>query len=184
MTTFPLPSAPTALRTTMTSISMALALTLLCVTALPSPAAADEASKAAATRLVDATMSEEIFDKLLDSMVQMQVQAAPQAAPFREVMMEFFSKYMTWEDARAETIRLYAEEFTATELDEMTKFYSSPTGRKALEKMPTISQQGMAPGMRRAEENRSELQAAMQAKAAEMQGACGGASGGHEGHDH
>jgi hypothetical protein len=43
---------------------------------------------------------------------------------------------------------IYARNFTAAEIREVTAFYHSPVGQKLLEKMPVISQESMAIGQK------------------------------------
>ena len=47
---------------------------------------------------------------------------------------------MTWDAMQPELTKMYTETFTEPELKEMAKFYGSPVGQKALEKMPEMMQ--------------------------------------------
>jgi hypothetical protein len=45
------------------------------------------------------------------------------------------------------TIRIYAKYFTESELEDLTAFYASPTGRKSIEVMPHLLREGMEAGV-------------------------------------
>jgi len=49
-------------------------------------------------------------------------------------------------EMREAYLRIYAKYFTAEEIDAMTAFYSSPTGRKSIEVMPQLMEEGMQVG--------------------------------------
>jgi len=53
---------------------------------------------------------------------------------------------------------LYARNFTAEELREVTAFYRSPTGQKFLQKVPAITQESMAIGQRFGQSVVNEMQ--------------------------
>lgn len=55
-------------------------------------------------------------------------------------------------------VKIYVEAFTETELKEMTDFYSTPTGRKALAQMPLLAQKGAEIGQQVAEKHQAGLQ--------------------------
>lgn len=103
--------------------------------------------------LVDKTLGESI-----EKMVDVQIQQNPSIAPFRKVMLEFFSKYMSWESLKDDMAEIYAEEFSIQELKELTAFYRTPTGRKAALLLPQLMSKGAELGMRRVQEHMPELQ--------------------------
>jgi len=60
-------------------------------------------------------------------------------ARVREILRGVLAEYMTrdvWEEG---VVRVYAEEFTAAELDGIVAFYGSPIGRKLLERESALS---------------------------------------------
>jgi hypothetical protein len=76
-------------------------------------------------------------------------------------MLEFFRKYMSYKSLRPELVELYANEFSAAELKEMRTFYETPTGKKAIEKMPVLMSKGSQIGVRKVQENMPELEQMM-----------------------
>jgi hypothetical protein len=57
--------------------------------------------------------------------------------------------------------RIYAENFTAAELRELTAFYRGPTGQKFLQRLPAILQSSMAVGQQIGQRLGQELQGRM-----------------------
>jgi hypothetical protein len=57
-----------------------------------------------------------------------------------------------------EVIAIYARNFTADELREVTAFYRGPTGQKFLQKQPVILQDSMAVGQKFGQSVATEMQ--------------------------
>jgi hypothetical protein len=127
---------------------------------------ADEAShRKAAETLLGLMGMETLLNQSVDQMLQIQVQQNPQLAQFQPQMKAFLSKYMSWPSLKDDMAKAYMSEFTEPELNELTKFYQSPVGKKTVEKMPSLMQQGAQMGQKRVQEHLPELQAAITAAA-------------------
>ena len=142
---------------------------LLAYHSLNSLAFADPASELEAEKLFDVIGMEDVFDKTITQMLDLEIQQNPGLAPFREVMTEFFYKYMSYETLKPDLLKIYAEEFTAGELKEINVFYSTDTGKKTIEKMPALISQGAELGSSRIEQNLDELQQLIKAEAERLQ---------------
>lgn len=59
-------------------------------------------------------------------------------------VMTLMNKEMSWDNLKAPFVNLYAESFSAEELDALVKFYESPIGKKLVDKQPEIQQKSMA----------------------------------------
>ena len=103
-----------------------------------------------------------------DQMLKLQIQQNPTIAPYESVMKAFLAKYMSWESLKPDMIKLYMDEFTEAELNEMNKFYQTPTGKKMVGKMPALMSRGAQLGTQRVQAHMSELQAAIAAEAAKQ----------------
>ncbi|TDJ04089.1 MAG: DUF2059 domain-containing protein, partial [Deltaproteobacteria bacterium] len=57
-----------------------------------------------------------------------------------------------------DVIKMYTQSFTEQELNELTAFYKSPTGQKALSTMPTLMVKTIQIGQQNIKEHLSELQ--------------------------
>jgi hypothetical protein len=149
-------------------LSLLVAISL----ALPLTARADEAShRKAAETLLGLMGMENLLKQSVDQMLQIQVQQQPQLAQFQPQMRDFLNKYMSWASLKDDMAKAYMNEFTEPELNELTKFYQSPVGKKTVEKMPALMQQGAAMGQKRVQEHIGELQAAITAAASPAPGA-------------
>lgn len=134
------------------------------LTALADPSAESEAEK-----LFNMIGMAEVFDQTINQMLDIEIQQNPSLEPFRNVMIEFFHKHMSYEVLKPDLLKLYTETFTAEELEEITVFYSTSTGQKTIQKMPDLIAQGAALGSTRVQGNLAELQTMIQAEAERIQ---------------
>ena len=100
-----------------------------------------------------------------DSMLQGQ----PAMAQFRDVMLAWANKYMTWAAVGDDFVRIYTDTFTESELREMIAFYKTPVGRKLAEQTPELTKRGAQIGAAVAARHSAELQQMVQARMAELQ---------------
>jgi hypothetical protein len=147
---------------------------LLCsISLLPRPAAADDASHRKLVleffRIAD---MEALMDESMDVMMQAQMQMNPALEPYKDTFKQFLAKYMSWRSLEQEFVTIYVKAFTEPEMQELLKFYKTPTGRKALQQMPKLMQQGAQVGAQRVQEHMPELVQLVQEKA-KQQGATG-----------
>jgi len=128
--------------------------------------AAEERHRTAAAELVRIMDMEETFmtayttvtDAQLDAMKRNGMSEA-KLARVKE-LLDAFAKKVYHDPALIEgMVALYEEEFTEAEIRELIAFYETPTGRKALEKMPVLMQKGAKLGQDIAERHQAELQA-------------------------
>lgn len=110
-----------------------------------------------------------VLRQSVDQMVKLQVQQNPTIAPYEAVMKEFLGKYMSWDSLKADMVKIYMDEFTESELGELTKFYQTPVGRKAVQRMPALMTKGAQMGSQRVQEHMPELQAAIAEEAKKQQ---------------
>jgi hypothetical protein len=128
------------------------------------PVAAAETREQAASELLDAMSMDATFDKLIVAALEAQVAAQPKLAPYEGVMRAFASKYMSYAVLRPELAAVYAEEFSLEELSEATKFYSTPTGKKMVEKLPGLYKRGSEIGEEAIQAHISELSEMIEAE--------------------
>jgi hypothetical protein len=138
--------------------------------AIAAPVARGDAAshEAAVTKLFQTMHMKETIDASIVQMTDLQIKSNPVIAPYRQIMLDFTSKYMNWDALAPEMTKLYMETFTEPEIIEMEKFYATPTGQKAVKVMPDLMAKGAAIGQRRVQENIGELQQAIQAEAAKQ----------------
>jgi len=103
-------------------------------TAGPATAASTAASAAAAMELFKAMKLPTNIQDTAAAMIDSEVGRNPGLNPFRDTMLTWLKKYMTWDAMVPELTKLYTSTFTDDELKQMAAFYSSPAGQKSLEK--------------------------------------------------
>src|SRR5690606_8636002 len=96
-------------------------------------------------------------EQMVDQMLSMQIQQQPQMAAFENVLRTFLHKHLSFESLKPDLVKLYQSEFTEPEIKELNAFYSTPVGKKAIEKLPTLSAAGAQIGMQRVQSNMGEL---------------------------
>lgn len=82
---------------------------------------------AAALSLLKAMDLEKDWLKNLNQIVS---QLAGNDSSKQEQMNGFFTRFMGYKKLEADLARIYAKQFTVSELNELTAFYSTPVGRK------------------------------------------------------
>ncbi len=142
------------------ALAFAAALALLAGPAF----AADDARTKAAEALLKSMKVDKVLQQSIDQMLDMQAKQNPAMAKMRPAMTKFFAKYMSWDALKPDMVALYAEEFTAGELDEMTKFYQTPTGQKMVDKMPALTAKGMQLGLSKVQAHQAELREMIEAE--------------------
>jgi hypothetical protein len=100
------------------------------------------------------------FDKVVETMLNTQTSSIPaqHREKFMQVMKAFMAKYFNYEVLKPKLVKMYAEEFTETELKELATFYSSATGQKYASKLAGLTQKGVEIGQSVVSEHKSELE--------------------------
>jgi hypothetical protein len=124
----------------------------------------DKSHRKAAETLLIVTNVDKSLPKMVEQVLASQLQQNPQLTPYREVMQRFLNKYMNWESLKEEVMTAYTQEFTEPELKQLTAFYKTPLGQKAVEKMPKLLFIGGQIGMRRVQANEAELRQMIEAE--------------------
>lgn len=118
----------------------------------PAPANVDPARLAAARQLLVATNTEAQFTTIIPLMFRQMRQSMPAQAPQQEtavnqVIEEIQKQFI---DRRGEILdqiaRLYADKFTADEMNTLADFYRSPIGQKFIGAMPDLAADAMKLG--------------------------------------
>ena len=120
---------------------------------------ADEVShQKAVEALFDVTKMEEAMTLSIDRVVRLYLRQNPDYKPYRDSIRQFFSKYMSWEFMKGDFETLYMTEFTEQEIEELTAFYSTPTGQKSIKLLPALYRKGIQMGHKRVLAHSEELQ--------------------------
>lgn len=131
---------------------------LIVISVIPTICLADQASHLkAAQDLIASININKTMTETVDRMVALEVQKNPQLGPFKDIMRDFFLKYMTGDVLTDFISKLYVEEFSEKELNELTAFYKTSTGQKAIKKLPVLTQKGAIWGQKQVNDNIDEL---------------------------
>lgn len=90
--------------------------------------------------------------------MMMMFQGDPEMTPYEEVFRAWYQKVFADADLESEMVKLYMDKFSEKELREISAFYKTPVGKKAIATMPELMRQGAQIGMKRAQEHGEELQ--------------------------
>jgi hypothetical protein len=141
-----------------------LSFAILCCAALSSaatPARADEQThRAAVLELCDVMHMERTMQESMKNMIEMQMQQVPQMQ--RPQLQKFFDKYLSWASLKEDFVKLYQDTFSEAEVRQLTAFYKTPTGQKAVLQMPALMQRGAQMGANRVREHMGELMELLQ----------------------
>ena len=118
---------------------------------------ADEQKDVEAAKLLDSINMEDTLQASISQMLDVQLQQAPEMAPYKGVMLEYFSKYMSYESLKSGMVEIYSNAFTLEELRDINAFYSTSTGKKTILKMPELIGQGAQLGVDQVQKNIGEL---------------------------
>jgi uncharacterized protein len=110
-----------------------------------------------AERLLVAIDMQKVLDDSLTHTLDVLLRSDPQMQPFRAVFERFFRKHLSFEKLKPELVRMYAETFSAGELRQLTDFYATPVGKKALRTLPQLMNRASDLGMAQVQANREEL---------------------------
>ncbi|MCP5325340.1 MAG: DUF2059 domain-containing protein [Oceanospirillaceae bacterium] len=126
---------------------------------------ADKTPQQEAQTLLELLHMDEALRQSIAQMVEGEIQQNPQLIPYRNVLQQFFTKYMGYENLKPELIELYTTRFSASELASINRFYSSATGQKLIAAMPEIMQASGELGEAHMRDNMAEFQHMIEAEA-------------------
>ena len=140
-------------------ISTIRAVLILSVLIIYGTSRADEVShQKAVEELFRVIKMEEAMASSIDRVVRLYLRQNPDYKPYRDSIRQFFSKYMSWEILQNDFETLYMSEFTEQEIEELTAFYSTPTGQKSIKLLPALYRKGIQMGHKRVLAHSRELQ--------------------------
>ena len=103
-----------------------------------------------------------VLDTSRDEMIAAQVKANPMLGQFKDIMTEFMAEHMSWKNLERGFIDDYVETFSQSEIEDMIRFYRTPTGAKAISAMPELMKRGAQRGVERVQKHMPELQKRVQ----------------------
>ena len=163
------------IKTTSRSLLLAAALTLPfslhATEAVKTETVAKSETIIAADALLKTMNMNSTYAKMIQNITDMQVKQNPQLEALKPTMMAFFEKYMGWDALKDDMAKVYANNYTAQELNEINAFYKTPVGQKTVELMPKIATEGMQVGQAKVAAHMGELQEMIQAEMVKIKAA-------------
>jgi hypothetical protein len=129
----------------------------------PPPADALEAARELIVTMRATEQYRAIMPAIFQALKPAIVQNRPEVARDFDELMPILLQAMTprLNELAELTAGVYAANFAASELREVTAFYHTPTGEKFLQKLPLVTQQSMAAGQKFGQEIAAELRTRM-----------------------
>ena len=120
---------------------------------------ADEAShRQAVEQLFELTSMQQKIDESVASVLALQIAQNPELKAHQDVVREFLERHIGWGSIKDVLISMYMQDFTEQEVNNMNTFYSSPTGRKVIERLPVLVQMRNQLAAQRLQQNIGELE--------------------------
>ena len=113
-------------------------------------------------KVMDAQRAAAGFSTMADVMTK----ANPMLAPYRSVIIQRAHKYMSWQKLEPQLAALYAAAFTRAQLQDLTRFYETSTGQKAVKLLPELAQKSAVIGETMARPHLLQLQEMLKARTA------------------
>ena len=135
---------------------------------VPTSAPVSPAQTAAAIELLKAIKLEASLPNTSAAMIDSEITRNPGMTPYRDVMLDWLKKYMTWSSMQPELVKLYTDTYSEAELKELAAFYRTPVGQKSLAKNPELMQKTAMIGARLGQEHADELKTLMNARRDEL----------------
>jgi hypothetical protein len=133
----------------------------------------------AAEEVLRLTKVDKMLGPLVDQIQQVQIQQLQQMNLSREAysaaqrylqrINDLVAREMQWQEIKNDYIGLYTDAFTEQELQQLIQFYSTPLGRKVVEKMPVLMEQSMQLGQKKMMNIMPEIQALSEEMIQEIQ---------------
>ena len=107
---------------------------------------------------------DQVFHKMKDIQTQ-QLKNINLSQAQQGVMKDYYTKLydllgteLSWNKIKSFYIKLYADNFTEKDIDQLIKFYNSPVGKKYISKMPILLDKGMQLGQERVQKLVPQIQ--------------------------
>jgi uncharacterized protein len=132
-------------------------ITALVLAAALSPALAAPPTDKSIETLLQLTKVESMMDSMYAGIEQMMRQGMKQAAAGKQLtpeqeralekmppkLMEALRADFNWATLKPQYVQIYKETFTDVEVNDLIKFYRTPSGQSLIDKMPVVMQKSM-----------------------------------------
>lgn len=95
-----------------------------------------------AKEYVETIITEENLKGITEQVLNVMLATQPELEKYKPTLLKFFDKYFSVKDLKEEYVKMYMDYFTEKELSEMSAFYKTETGKKAINLQPVMFQKG------------------------------------------
>lgn len=117
-----------------------------------------EADYQVAYTLFEAMQMPNQLNQTLVGIIDMQMKSNPKWLPYRDIFLQTYSKYLSYEAMKQEYADIYLELFTVDELKELTTIYQTPVGKKFAAVSSELAIRGANLGQQTFLKHQSELE--------------------------
>ena len=150
-----------------TSIKSGLLTSTLALVWACGTASDTDSHRQAVEKLFELTRMQEKIDASVNNVVAMQLNQDPAMREHETLLRDYMERQIGWSGLRGPLVDMYTHAFTEEELNAINTFYSSPAGRKLIERLPELIKQRDQLAMQRMQDNIGELRKAIEAKSAQ-----------------
>ena len=125
---------------------------------LPFAAAGSSSYDQTAEKVLEFAGSKKTLDQTAKTFVNNQLRRNSNLSPYKEMMLQFFEKYVGFEALKKNLVVSMKKEFTEKELNEIVAFYETTSGRKMIEKLPSLIRKELSFGVSEIQKNKKTLE--------------------------
>lgn len=128
-----------------------------------------DADYQAVYQLFDVMNLKQEREDTVKNMLDIQIRSMPMLGQFRQEMLDFMNKYISYDAMKKDLAGIYLKYFTVDDLKGLVAFYQTPIGKKYLSVSTQLNNDIMNLGARIMQEHREELQQMIMAKMQQAQ---------------
>ncbi len=128
-----------------------------------------DADYQAVYQLFDVMNLKQEREDTVKNMLDIQIRSMPMLGQFRQEMLDFMNKYISYDAMKKDLADIYLKYFTVNDLKGLVAFYQTPIGKKYLSVSTQLNNDIMNLGARIMQEHREELQQMIMAKMQQAQ---------------
>ena len=110
----------------------------LCIVCLTAVCAQAASSEQLAENILESLNMPAITGKMVGKMIELELKSSKDSRAYADLIRKFSRQYLNWENLKTPMIKSYTETFSNQELAEIDRFFSSPAGKKFIEKSPEL----------------------------------------------
>ena len=111
----------------------------------------------AVNEFIEVTQMKGNLGQASERMINLQIEAMPQMAQFKDVLIKFHNKYVTWDRMSDKIKNVYKKNYTEQEIRDIIAFYKTDTGQKFAKRNQKVAFQIMRISQQQAMKHQAKL---------------------------